>query len=214
MFKKIISLSLLLLVSFGHQHVFADKGKKQETARESIVLNDKLIKGFEPLLAGQTGSQRQKALDVIANNYCLNHANTYVAIIWPRAANYVEGMKGILEQCGTLLYQKSFELLNDGPLLLYQLAHPGFFDGKLKKHMQNYVPQDMPQPYKFHAILFETDKCLADVMYYKNLIRNYVGISYWSIHIDDYHYEVINLSQLVFDDAMIKKINHTPYLVN
>lgn len=214
MFKKIFSLSLLLLVSFNSHLVLAKNGakKSQATSVESVLLNNKIAAGFEHVLPGLSSSQLQRTFDMIANNYCLTHPNTYIAIIWPRAKNHVEGMKDILSKCGTLLYQKSFELLNDGPTLLYQLAHPGFFDAKLKKHIQNYIPEDMPQPYKFHAILFETDKTLTDIIYYKNLIRDYVGISYWSIHIDDYHHEVINMSQLVFDDSMIKKINHAPYI--
>ena len=214
MFKKVFSLSLLLLISFSNQIVWAknDGKKSKASAVESVLLNNKITTGFESLLTGLTGSRLQKTIDTLANNYCLTHPNTYIAIIWPRAKNHVEGMKDILSKCGTLLYQKTFDLLDDGPTLLYQLAHPGFFDAKLKKHIQNYIPEDMPQPYKFHAILFETDKTLTDIIYYKNLIRDYVGISYWSIHIDDYHHEVINMSQLVFDDSMIKKINRTPYI--
>ena len=83
MFKKVFSLSLLLLLSFSNQLVWAknDGKKSKASATESVLLNNKITTGFEHLLSGLTGSRLQKTIDTLANNYCLSHPNTYIAII-------------------------------------------------------------------------------------------------------------------------------------
>jgi hypothetical protein len=195
--NKLLFSQLFLLVSFFS---FAEKSAK--------ILDESLWR-----LASATSKPVNNAnLDKIALHYCQNTGNTYVAIIWPRAIEHLEGMKEILSTAGKLIYQKGFELRNDAPILLYELAHPGFYPEKLKKHIKNYIPMDMAAPYQFYAILFESDKCLAELTQIKQVIRDYVGISYWSIHIDDYHYESLNMAHLIFQDDELNKINHKPYV--
>lgn len=199
MYLNKIIFSLLILTSGTLLFAREPHGK---------ILDHKILQGST---ASFSDKLKNKQLDKAALDYCLNHENTYIAIIWPRAVDHLEGMKEILATCGTLLYEKSFELIQDAPIWLYETAHPGFHPEKLKKHIKNYIPADMYAPYQFYAILFETDKCLADIVLTKQKIRDYVGISYWSIHIDDFHYESTTLGRLVFDKKELKSINKTPY---
>lgn len=197
----------LLVLSCSPAIAFESSNKSSH--HEQGILNEKFIREFDPL--GSIKKMSKNLLDEMAHAYCCNHSNTYIAIIWPRAIEKVEGMKKVLAKHVTLLYQKSFELYADGPILLYQIAHPGFFHTKLKKHIKNYIPDGTPEPYKFQAILFETDKSLSDIIQFKQEVRDFVGISYWSIHINDFYNETIDMAQLVFNDSMIRQINFTPF---
>lgn len=153
--------------------------------------------------------QSRKKADAEARAYVASHKNTYIAIIWPRAIDKYEGMRAILASHATIVYERPFKLKNYGPAVLYSLLHPGFWFDKIMKHMENYIPVGMPQPYHLCAILFETDASLAEIIAWKQEIRNYAGISYWSIHINDTYAETCEAAELVFDQDMIWKMNHS-----
>jgi ankyrin repeat protein len=137
--------------------------------------------------------------DKSAHEYCNINSFTRMAIIWPRAVAKAEGIKNILAQCGPIVYEKKFELFNAGPRNLFLTAHPGWKDD-VESSMREYVPEDLPMPYHFLALMFATNKSLAQVVKIKQQIRDFAGLAWWSIHIDDTHEESVNLAQLLFVD--------------
>lgn len=151
------------------------------------------------------------SLDLIAQHYCKNHGKSYVAIIWPRGEAHIDLIKSMMEPKCELLYQKCFYLENDGPLHLDQFAHPTKSHNSILKNATNYIPVGMFGPFKFYTLLFKTDMPLNDIIFMKNNIRNTVGASYFSIHIDDYNKESQHLCDMVFDDAKLDSICHTPF---
>ncbi len=139
------------------------------------------------------------SLDKYAYEFVLDNPDTRIALIWPRARDKAEGIKAILAQCGPLLYEKKFALFRCGPTHIFLVAHPQWAED-VALSMCHYIPADMKQPYIFCAVLFQTSKSLDEIRQVKKLIREYAGISYWSIHIDDNHEDACTLARAVFKD--------------
>lgn len=154
-------------------------------------------------------------MDALALEYCQKHPNTYVAVVWPRAISYLPQIKKALSGCGTLLYQKNFNLFNNGPSLFFQLIHPEIFhgriqdrlEGKYEQFIRNYIPYGMQMPYRFCVILFESQRSVSQILKCKYAIRQALKMSFFSIHINDSRQEALAAAQVVFDDEAIARIN-------
>lgn len=198
--NKFFILSLGLLLSSG---LFAEL----ETSRK--VLNSKLLTHANEI--GIIKSPSNQELDALAQHYCKQHTNTLVTIIWPRAQENIETIKAIMEPNCTLIYQKGFSLENDGLKYLDHFAHKSKTVKEIHQHAILYGPADIIPPYKCYAILFETDMKSSDVRAMKKEIRNKVGSTYFSIHIDDRNRQSQRLAEKVFDDSVLDAICQKPF---
>lgn len=156
-------------------------------------------------------SQTDNELDEAAHHYCRKHENTLIAIIWPRAQAGIETIKSIMEPNCTLIYQKGFSLENDGLKYLDHFAHKSKTFKEVHQHAILYAPADIIPPYKCYAILFETDMKSSQVRDMKKNIRDTVGSTYFSIHIDDRNRDSELLAEKVFDDAILEAISNKSF---
>ncbi|CAN5143806.1 hypothetical protein BH09DEP1_BH09DEP1_3280 [soil metagenome] len=156
----------------------------------------------------------QATFDEIAYEHCQKNLKARMAIIWPRANRKAAVMKQMLAACGPILHEKKFKLFNQGPLAVFKTAQPKETDENAAKWIRDYVPAHLHMPYRFRAILFETDKPLDEIVAVKKKIREYAGFEWCSIHIDDSHEESLGLAKLVFNhnpdalfDVLTEKLN-------
>lgn len=197
--NKFLLLPLSLLLSISSLLCTSDK--------QRVILNKKFTKR-----AHEIGFSRKeldgKQLDLLAEHYCKTHDKALVAIVWPRGQAQIDLIKSMMEPTCKLLYQKCFYLENDGPKFLDHYAHPEKSVHSIIKNAINYIPVGMVGPFKFYTLLFKTDMPLSDIIFMKQNIRDAVGASYFSLHIDDYNKESQHLCEMVFNDAKLDAISH------
>lgn len=145
--------------------------------------------------------------DQEALNFCKNTANSYVAIIWPRGEKQREYIIKTLNQHGQVAYVKEFKLSKNGSFLLYRGLHRRMSCPTALKYFKYYIPARAVQPVTISAIIFCTDKPLAEIQTIKNDMRATIGCGYQSIHINDFHKQTIEAAEIVFDNKQLKKIN-------
>lgn len=145
--------------------------------------------------------------DQEAVNFCTNITNSYVAIIWPRGENHREYIIKTLSQNGQVAYVKEFKLSKSGSFLLYRGLHPRMSLPTALKYFKYYIPARAIEPITISAIIFCTDKPLAEIQAIKNDIRATIGCGYQSIHINDYHAQTIEAAEIVFDNKQLKRFN-------
>lgn len=177
------------------------------TDEQRVILSKKFTRHAQEIGLPKKDLDGQQ-LDLLAEHYCKNHSKTLVAIIWPRGEAQIDLIKSMMKPKCKLLYQKCFYLENDGPKFLDQYAHPTKSHNSILKNATNYIPVGMVGPFKFYTLLFKTDMLLSDIIFMKNNIRNAVGASYFSLHIDDYNKESHHLCEMVFNDAKLDAISH------
>ena len=152
---------------------------------------------------------KKEKRDRKARSYVYQNTDTYIAVIWPRGISHLDGIRDILSQFAPIIYEKDFTLDKYGPVLLYQVCQLGISPASAEKKIKNdYLLPGMIGPYQFHAFLFQTKKQLREIVEVKQKIRDYVGCSYWSIHIDDNHSETQKLADALFVNPVINFMNN------
>ena len=139
-----------------------------------------------------------------ARRYIYEHEDTYVAVVWPRGISHLKGIRDILSQFAPIVFEKNFSLSNYGPILLYQVCQLGIWPIKAENMMVNNYLSGMTSPYRMHAFIFQTNKSFDQIINIKQKIRDYVGISYWSIHTSDNHFETKKLADVLFVDSLLE----------
>lgn len=194
--------NFLLSLSFIILSVFFDCNA---ILTDCQILNP--VKFFESCQATKADTFTNQETDLLAQECCRKNNKTLIAIVWPRGQAHMELIKSMMKPNCTLLYEKNFYLQNDGAKHLDQIAHQSKKRKEIKYHETAYVPKGTPAPYKCTAILFETDMTKDNVVSMKYAIRDVIGATYFSIHIDDYNDKSQYLAAHVFNDIILDSIN-------
>lgn len=131
--------------------------------------------------------------------YCLNHTNSFIAIVWPIAQGKEALITGIMNLYGTILYRKEYYFTPKKALHILRKAHANVhIPTSMKEHVKWYFPpHTYEQPGRIFVIRFSD---MSQNLSCKYAIRRlYPDLHYRSIHINDYHSEAIELAKLFFN---------------
>ncbi len=149
--------------------------------------------------------------DAMAYEYCKLKENTYLALLFPSAVGHDDEARTILQQYGSIFYEKEVRLFNNGPLLLMtQIYKNENWLGDLSNNFggaHTKARECFRSNSPLRVFLVETDnqQGLKDA---KDKIRAIYKISNHSIHINDTHDETVRVSQLLFNENSIHFLNH------
>ncbi|MBY0109927.1 MAG: hypothetical protein K2X90_02335 [Candidatus Babeliaceae bacterium] len=129
--------------------------------------------------------------------HCVNNQNTFIAIIWPIAQGKETVIQNIMNRYGKILYKKEMYFTPKKALYVLKKAHANANISNMKEHLNWYFPKGTyAQPARIFVLEF---KDMAHNLACKYAIRKlYPYLQYRSIHINDYHYEAIELAKLFF----------------
>ena len=150
-----------------------------------------LLFGFINISA-QTISNDKEAYD-----YCAANKNTLIAIVWPIAQGKEKKIENLLNSYGTIKYKKKTYLKPKEAFFLLKMAHSNIYIPDMSEHVRWYFPKGT---FKKQARIFVwefkgTMKAALDCKY---AIRDLFDLQYRSIHINDNHYETIELAKFFF----------------
>lgn len=132
--------------------------------------------------------------DEQAFEYCLQHKNSFIAIVWPIAQGKDAQILEILHAFGEICYQKKVYFTYNQVAKLLAQAHPKIID--IESHVAWYFPPGtIEKPARIFVMQFRNNKT-ADAC--KHAVRKLFGMQYRPIHINDYHYETIELAKFFF----------------
>jgi len=141
-------------------------------------------------------SNDQQALE-----YCQDASHSYVAIVWPRGIDDLAYILKALSNHADIRYVKQFSLEKKEMLGLYRKLHKSMSRASSKKYFKPYITSALHAPFQLAAIVFDTRKDLEAILRWKKDIRDYIGESYYSIHINDRcQPETFEAAQAVFKD--------------
>lgn len=135
--------------------------------------------------------------------YCQSHKYCYIVIVWPRGYSHLEYITEKLNEYAAVKYVKQMPLNADALFQLYRKLHTKMSYKSAKKYFKPYVSGVMKdyRPYNCAALVLYTDQPLEKIVAWKKEIRDHIGQSYYSIHINDYYYPgTIEAAQAVFKD--------------
>jgi hypothetical protein len=137
--------------------------------------------------------------DAEALAYCQATSNTYVVIVWPRGYSNLNYVIKELNQHGLVKYTKRMVINRDKMFALYRSVHKNLFYSNAKKYFKPYTKASARGQLPVAALVFRTDLSLQELIALKRTIRNVIGESSYSIHINDhYHPETIEAANVVF----------------
>lgn len=133
--------------------------------------------------------------DQQAYAYCTNNTSAFIAIIWPQAQGKDSAIEKLFKQYGTIVYKKQVYFTYEQASALLKDAHPHITD--MKSHMHLYFPSGtLAKPARVYVLNF---KSLDTAVQCKHAIRALFNLGYTSIHINDYHHELLKLAQFFFN---------------
>lgn len=146
--------------------------------------------------------------DRAALEFVKQNSNTYIAIVWPRAYEHKKYISKKLSSYGNtrIVQSKTLRLSEAGAWHFFKNAHRGATSSFMRKTLKNYLT-GCKAPFKLQALLLQTDLSLEELIKCKKAIREKIGISYWSIHINDTHQETLEMAEVVYDKERIKALN-------
>jgi hypothetical protein len=135
--------------------------------------------------------------DQEAYTYCLHHSNAFVAIVWPIAQGKETFITNIMNRYGKILYKKTHYFTPNKAYSILKKAHANANITNMKEHLKWYFPPGTyQQPARIYVIEFND---MANNLTCKYAVRKlFPSLQYRSIHINDYHYEVIELAKIFF----------------
>jgi hypothetical protein len=137
--------------------------------------------------------------DAEALAYCQATPNTYVVIVWPRGYNNLNYVIKELNQHGLVKYTKRMVINRDKMFALYRSVHKNLFYSSAKKYFKPYTKASARGQLPVAALVFRTDISLQALIALKRTIRNVIGESFYSIHINDhYNPETLEAASAVF----------------
>ncbi len=137
-----------------------------------------------------------------AYEYCISNETSYIAIIWPMAQGKDNTIEKILHKYGTIKYKKRTYLNYEQAFTLLKDAHPHITD--MQSHMELYFPEKAFG--KLARIYLMSFANLETAVKCKRAIRHIFDMGYTSIHMNDYHHEVIKLAQFFFNESSKKYV--------
>jgi hypothetical protein len=135
--------------------------------------------------------------DQEAYSYCVNHHNTFIAIVWPIAQDKDTFIDTIMNRYGKILYKKSYHFTPKTAYTILKKAHANAHIPNMKEHLAWYFPTGT---YKLPARIFvvqfsDTEHNLACKYAVRKLFSS---LQYRSIHMNDVHDETIQLAKFFF----------------
>jgi hypothetical protein len=145
------------------------------------------------------------AKDSQALAYCKRNKNTYVVIVWPKGYSHVGYIAEKLNQHASVKYIKKFTCTKQGMFSLYRKLHKRMSYTSARKYFKPYTRASWDKSLHLAAMVLDTDAPLASILSWKKEIRDHIGASYYSIHIND-HYspETIEAAHAVFNTGLVK----------
>ena len=144
-------------------------------------------------------------LDTMALEYCKKHEDTFIAIIWPTVDYSKEQLiYEILSEHSVVAYRKKFTLKNNGPLEVLK-AIPEKAP-TIQNHYSFYFP---PQLEEYQLICFVVRSPSAEeVTISKKKVRQVLNLYPFSIHVNDIHWQCLDLAHLLLNNNSIHFLNH------
>lgn len=158
-----------------------------------------------------TGASMSAPLsDAATIEYCMKHKKTYVAVIWPQGIAHADMIKKSIAKLGTIINTKTIMLNKKGFFLLYHNLHPRMTLATAERLFKPYLPHSLPSVSPCMAIVFDTSQTLEEIIEAKAALRALLGKSYYSIHINDQHFQTIEAAQLFFDPEITALLFNSP----
>lgn len=131
--------------------------------------------------------------DLVANAhqalaYCKQTQNAYVVIVWPKGFHHLDYITKTLNQHGSVKYVQKLILNKSEMFFLYRKLHKHMSYESAKKYFKPYTKSSSCKSFPMAALIFHTKAPLEKIIDWKKEIRDYIGKSYYSIHINDYYY--------------------------
>jgi hypothetical protein len=168
-----------------------------------------LIVGITSFL-GMTFSTSAQILtnDQQALEHCKVASHGYVAIVWPRGIDDLAYIVKALKNRTDIRYIKQFSLDKAGMFGLYRQLHKKMSRSSAKKYFKPYITSAIPAPFQLAAIVFDAEEELEAILAWKKEIRDHIGQSYYSIHINDRcQPETFEAAQAVFSHEPIQDVS-------
>lgn len=152
-------------------------------------------------------------LDQMALEYATLKKNCVVATAFPAAFEHYETMEKILESHGCIVYEKTVDLRNNGPLNYIKLLYDSEewlgdvstdFPGAREKRDLCFTKV---RPIKVFLMEFESDEASRRA---KEEVRKFCGIKHNSIHINDTQEETLRIARAVLNENSIHFLNYSP----
>ncbi len=152
--------------------------------------------------------QASTTSDRETQKFIQQNSNTYIAIVWPRAYAHKKYISKKLSSRGDIriVHQKTLRLSEAGAWHFFKNAHRGFSSSFMRKTLKNYLT-GCTAPFKLQALLLQSDLPAEELIRRKKAIREKIGISYWSIHMNDTYQETLEMAEVVYDEARIDALN-------
>ncbi len=144
-------------------------------------------------------------LDAIALEYCKKHSDAFIAIVWPTVDYSNEQLiYDILSEHSVVAYRKKFILKNNGPLKILQ-AIPEKAP-TIQDHFSFYFP---PGKEEYPLLCFVVRSPSAEeITISKKKVREVLQIYPFSIHVNDTHWQCLDLAYLLLNNNSIHFLNH------
>jgi len=134
--------------------------------------------------------------DQAAYDYCLAEKDSFVAVVWPIAQGKDYQIDRLFKKFGSIKYQKKVYFTPAQASHLLAMAHSHVVD--MDEHMARYFP---PGTFEKPARIF-VFKCSSykKALSCKYAIRAMLGLDFRGIHINDWHWQTIELAGFFFKD--------------
>lgn len=138
--------------------------------------------------------------DQQAVQYCKQHSDTFIAIVWPLVQTKIHEIENLLEKNALLCYKKKMVFDPTLAFMLLKEAHQRIptVRADLRKHYSWYFPNEevTTQPARIYLL---RAKNLEKILESKYAVRKlFKHLQYRSIHATDTHSETIFFAQLLF----------------
>jgi len=135
--------------------------------------------------------------------YCQQTQDTYIVIVWPRGHHHLAYIIEKLNEHGSVKYVQNSVHNKKELFSLYRKLHKHMSYKSAKKYFKPYIRASSYKPLPIAALVFHTKDSLEKIIDWKKEIRDYIGESYYSIHIND-HYDpgTIEAAHAVFDSPL------------
>jgi len=144
-------------------------------------------------------------LDALALEYCEQHKDCFISIVWP-TVNYTHEkmIYDVLSEHGLVAYRKKFVLQNNGPLTVLE-AIPEKAP-TIKDHFSFYFPPELKE---YPMMLFVLrSQSAEEITISKKKVREILNIYPFSIHVNDIHWQAMDLARLLLNNNSIHFLNH------
>jgi len=129
-----------------------------------------------------------------AYDYCKQHKHAFIAIVWPIAQGNGEEIREIFKHYGKIIYKKQFFFDHKFAYKILKKAHPLVHD--MDEHVDWYFPVGTyEKPARIFVLEFKNAETAIAC---KMAVRQIFKMQYRPIHVNDVHYETVELAEFFF----------------